>query len=378
MMEGVFLQWFTDLFMFFLLYLIVTINLNFMYGYTGIPHFGVSLSVAGGGYVVGALTGRILRAIYNVYPELDFMYENSKITNEINAYLANDPFTGIGIFILIIVVSLALNAGLGYIVSRPAIRLSGSYLIIVLIGMAEAIRIIGMNYYPLVGGTFWVHVPDVFNWMGDLRTEGYMIICALITLGIFLLLQAMSTSPLGRVVRAVRENPTSAECVGKDVVGVRTKVVVLCSALTSIAGVLYGFYIHAVLSTSYTRASWTFYPWLMFMVGGVGNNMGATLGTFIFIALRRLIIFFKHDIEIFVPFQVQWLEQIMTGVMLLLIIIFRPQGLLPEKPTKMRGLNYGKFYDEMEEKGVKVPEKKAEKANIFKRLLSVRKKAEAR
>jgi len=372
MTESVFLQWFIDLFMFFLLYLIVTLNLNFMYGYTGIPHFGISLSVAGGGYVVGALTGRILRGIYNVYPELDFMYENSKITNEINAHLANDPFTGIGIFLLIIVISLVLNAGLGYIVSRPAIRLSGSYLIIVLIGMAEATRIIGMNYYPLVGGTFWVHVPDVFNWMGDLRTEGFLIICTLFTLGIFLLLQAMSTSPLSRVVRAVRENPTSAECIGKNVIGVRTKVIVLCSALTSIAGVLYGFYIHAVLSTSYTRASWTFYPWLMFMVGGVGNNMGATIGTFIFITLRRLIIFFKHDIEIFVPFQVQWLEQIMTGVMLLLIIIFRPQGLLPEKPTKMRGLNYEKFHDELENKGVKVPEKKAKKGNIVQRLLSRR------
>jgi len=370
MIEEIFLKWCIDLLMFFLLYLIVTMNLNFMYGYTGIPHFGISLSVAGGGYVVGAFTGRILRWLYNVYPELDFMYENSKITNQINVHLANDPFTGISIFLIVIVLSLILNAGLGYIVSRPAIRLSGSYLIIVLIGMAEAMRIIGMNYYPLVGGTFWIHVPDVFNWMGNFRTEGYLIVCTIFTFGIFLLLQAMSTSPLGRLVRAVRENPTSAECVGKDVVGIRTKVIMLCSALTSIAGVLYGFYIHAVLSTSYTRSAWTFYPWLMLMVGGIGNNIGATIGTFIFITLRRLIIFFKHDIEIYVPFQVQWLEQILTGAMLLLIILFRPQGLLPEKPTKMRGLDYDGFHDELENKGIKIPEKKAKKDNIFQRLLS--------
>lgn len=369
MIESIFLKWCVDLFMFFLFYLIVTMNLNFMYGYTGIPHFGISLSVAGGGYVVGAFTGRILRWIYNVYPELGFMYENTKITNEINMYLANDPFMGISIFIIVIILSLVLNAGLGYIVSRPAIRLSGSYLIIVLIGMAEAMRIIGMNYAPLVGGTFWVHVPDVFNWMGNFRTEGFLIICTIITFGIFLLLQTISTSPLGRLVRAVRENPTSAECVGKDVVGIRTKVVVLCSALTSIAGVLYGFYIHAILSTSYTRGAWTFYPWLMLMVGGIGNNMGAAAGTFIFITLRRLIIFFKHDIEIFVPFQVQWLEQILTGVMLLMIIIFRPQGLLPEKPTKMRGLDYDGFHNELKNKGIKIPERETRK-NIFQRLLS--------
>ena len=247
---------------------------------------------------------------------------------------------------------------------------TGSYLIIVLIGMAEAVRVIGMNYYPLVGGTFWVHVPDAFAWMGSFRRVGYLLIAVLLTLGVFLLLQSLSTSPLARVVKSIRENPVSAECVGKDVVGLRTKIVVLCSALTSMAGVLYGFYIHAVLSTSYTRATWTFYPWLMFMVGGVGNNMGATVGTFIFITLRRLIIFYKHSIEAYVPFQVQWLEQIMIGIMLLLIIIFRPQGLIPERPTKMRGLNYQQVEEEIREKGIKVPEKQAKRGNtVIKRLL---------
>ena len=370
MTNEIIIQWIIDLIMFFLLYLIVTMNLNFMYGYTGIPHFGISLSVAGGGYVVGALSGRILRWWYNVYPELDFMYENSKITDEINAHLTHDPAMGIGIFLLMIAISLVLNACLGYIVSRPAIRLTGSYLIIVLIGMAEAVRVIGMNYYPLVGGTFWVHMPDAFAWMGGFRVRGYLLITGLFTLAVFLLLQSLSTSPLARVVRAVRENPVSAECVGKDVVGIRTKIVVLCSALTSIAGVLYSFYIHAVLSTSYTRSAWTFYPWLMFMVGGVGNNMGATVGTFIFITLRRLIIFYKHSIEAYVPFQVQWLEQIMIGIMLLLIIVFRPQGLIPERPTKMRGLNYEQVEDELREKGLKIPEKHVRRENIIiKRLL---------
>jgi branched-chain amino acid transport system permease protein len=364
------IQWIIDLIMFFLLYLIVTMNLNFMYGYTGIPHFGISLSVAGGGYVVGALAGRILRWYYNVYPELDFMYENGKITDQINLYLTHDPVTGIGIFLFMVALSLVLNACLGYIVSRPAIRLTGSYLIIVFIGMAEAVRVIGMNYYPLVGGTFWVHVPDAFAWMGVFRRFGYLLITCLFTLIVFLLLQSLSTSPLARVVRAVRENAVSAECVGKNVVGIRTNIVILCSALTSMAGVLYGFYIHAVLSTSYTRATWTFYPWLMFMVGGVGNNIGATVGTFIFITLRRLIIFYKHSIEAYVPFQVQWLEQIMIGITLLLIIIFRPQGLIPERPTKMRGLNYEQVEDELREKGIKLPQKQAKREiTLIKRLL---------
>lgn len=101
---------------------------------------------------------------------------------------------------------------------------------------------------------------------------------------------------------------------------------------------------------------------------GVGNNVGATVGTFIFITLRRLIIYYKHSIDAYVPFQVIWLEQIMIGVMLLMIIVFRPQGLMPEKPTKMRGLNYEKFQDELESKGVKIPKKRVKEKTFLQRL----------
>jgi hypothetical protein len=60
----------------------------------------------------------------------------------------------------------------------------------------------------------------------------------------------------------------------------------------------------------------------------------------------------------------------MIGIMLLLIIIFRPQGLIPERPTKMRGLNYEQVEDEFREKGLKLPEKQAKlETNIIKRLL---------
>jgi hypothetical protein len=62
----------------------------------------------------------------------------------------------------------------------------------------------------------------------------------------------------------------------------------------------------------------------------------------------------------------------MSGTMLLLIIVFRPQGILPEKSTKMRGLDYDELNDELMNKGIKIPEKKAKKDNIFQRLLSRR------
>lgn len=331
-----------DIIVYFTLYLIASIALNFQYGYAGIPNFGLALSVAGGAYVTGALTGRIARLYYGVGLDLDFMLYNTKITSMINARLAHDPYGGILIFLTIILISSLINACIGFLASYPAIRLKAIYLMMILIAMAEAIRIIGENYYPLVGGTFWVHVPNVFAWMGKLQRILVPFVFLGIALLVFLFVQLIVTSPFGRLIRAVRENEIVVECLGKDVVRAKIVVVVLGSVIASLSGVLYAFYSHAVMATAFQRSDWTFWPWLMMMLGGKGNNVGALIGVLIFTLIRRIIIIAKHDIQPFIHVEVIWLEMLMMSIALLLVMIFRPEGILPEKPTKVRGLTYEK------------------------------------
>jgi len=333
----------TDIIVYFTLYFIVSIALNLQYGYTGIPNFGLALSVAGGAYVAGALTGRIARLYYGVALDLDFMEHNSKITAMINARLAHDPIGGIILFILIIIIASIINAGLGLIASYPAIRLEAIYLMMVLIAMAEAIRIIGINYYPLVGGTFWVHVPNVFAWMGKFQVIGLPLIFIAISFIIFLSVQFMVTSPFGRLIRAVRECEPAAECLGKDTAKVKIIVMIVGSIIASLAGVLYAFYLRAVLATAFTRIDWTFWPWLMVMLGGKGNNVGTLIGVLVFTIIRRLIVIYKHDIQPYIKIEAIWLEQVMMSIMLILLMMFRPQGIIPEKPTKIRGIKYARF-----------------------------------
>jgi len=147
------------------------------------------------------------------------------------------------------------------------------------------------------------------------------------------------TTDYGRLLRAVRDNEVTAECVGKDVVKIRTKVIIIGSVIASLAGGLYSFHLQTVLAAAFRRTDWTFWPWLMVMVGGLSNNIGAAVGTLVVIlTTRRIIIYYKHYFEAYIPFEVIWLEQIMLGLALILIMIFRPQGLIPEKPTRVRGL----------------------------------------
>lgn len=351
---GTFIKWALDISAFIAVYLIVVVSLNFQYGYTGIPNFGLAYSVAGGAYVTGALAGRIAMWCYGVGAGLDYIDENSFIISMVNERIAHDPAGGILLFLTVILLVIVINAFLGFIAAYPAIRLKADYLIMTLIAMAEAIRVIGLRYYPLVGGTYWVHVPDFFAWTGPMRT--YVVIGIMIGTAIlmFLLIQMFSTSPFGRLIRAVRENEITAEALGKDVVKLKIKVVVIGAVIASIAGFMWSLYTEVVLSAAYTRTDWTFWPWLMLMIGGKGNNVGAAIGTIVIMVVRRFVTYYKHDIEEFIPFSVIWLEQIMLGLLLIFIIMFRPQGLIPEKPTKVRGIkDYGKIFEKVKEKLVR-------------------------
>jgi branched-chain amino acid transport system permease protein len=120
---------------------------------------------------------------------------------------------------------------------------------------------------------------------------------------------------------------------GKDVTKVRMEVLVIGSMICGLAGALYAFYACYVGPAAYGRLEWTFLPWLMVIFGGVGNNFGVALGTFIFVALRKLIVFYKYSFA-FLPFDVVWLEYLLLGSIILIILIFRPSGLIKEKPSQ--------------------------------------------
>ncbi|MEM4488917.1 MAG: hypothetical protein QXK88_09035 [Desulfurococcaceae archaeon] len=69
------------------------------------------------------------------------------------------------------------------------------------------------------------------------------------------------------------------------------------------------------------------------MLGGVGNNLGVLVGVLIYTIVRTLIILYKSALAVIIPMSPEWLEYILIGMALILITLFRPQGLIPEKPT---------------------------------------------
>ena len=268
-----------DFAIFFAIYLIVALSLNFEYGYTGIPNFGKVLAVAGGAFTVGALPGRIVAWLCNVKPGLDYIKDNTLIVTEVNKILVNDPLLSITIFLLTLAIAGAIGAVLGLVSCYPAIRLREDYLAITLLAMGEAIQVIGYNYRPIIKGNIGVLVPDPFGWAGEYRYVTVAIFILGISAAVIIYFERLIRSPLGRTLRAVRDNEEVAKSLGKDVITMRMKTIIISAAVASIAGALDAFKAGGVISTSYHRVSWTFWPWVIVILGGAGNNMGCLLYT---------------------------------------------------------------------------------------------------
>lgn len=107
---------------------------------------------------------------------------------------------------------------------------------------------------------------------------------------------------------------------------------VISYAFSGVAGALFAFYQGYVIGLHFERVTWTFWPIAMVILGGLASNKGTVIGTIVFITLKRLILFYKADLEAFLPFSPVWLDGVLLGIILILLLIYNPRGLLPEKP----------------------------------------------
>ena len=325
-----------DLGAIFSVYLIINLSLNLEFGYAGIPNFGKVLAVGAGAFVAAAIPGRIIAGMAGV--EGDYIMNNLMVVADINMWLQDNAGVGFVVFLFTLGIAALVGGALGAATAYPALRLRGDYLAITLLAFGESIRIVGNNYTPLVGGSLGVQVPDPLTFLpDDLRFPIASVLLFAVAIMVYVYCEMTIRSPLGRSLRAVRDNELAAESLGKNTGRIRIKTIVVASALAAIGGALYAIYVGSTIAIAYDRASWTFWPFLMILIGGLANNKGVLVGTLLFVTVRKLIIFYKGSLQEFVPFDVVWLDLLLLGGVLLAVLLFRPQGIVVEKPTHTLG-----------------------------------------
>ena len=343
-----------DIAMYFGLFVIVAMALNFQYGNAGIPNMGCAVQVIVGGFTVSAFTVRLIFMMVETagvplmgwQSDYDFTYNNPVNVAMANTYIKDHMMLGVSMLLFSLAVSLVMGALIGWLISLPAIRLRATYLMIVLITMADAAQIFGRNIPAIAGGTLGIFIPNVFNWYPGDRTILTAVITLFLGLISFFVFRTMLNSPYGRLMRAIRENEITVGSVGKNVVGIRRNILMFASGITSLTGTMVAFYFSFVVEANYQRAFWTYWPWLMLILGGPGNNAGTFLGCALIVAMRRVIIVNKWVLQQFLFFPVAYFESVLLGVLLILVIMFRPNGIIPEKLLYIPGINYTKMVHE--------------------------------
>ncbi len=315
------------------IYYIVTLSLNIEFGYGGIPNFGKALSVIVGAISVGSILNRLIIFYYGI--KGDFIEATTYGVAKINAVIAQNPVIGFLILIVAIIIAAFLGFVVGMIFILPSAKLKADYLGVTLLAISETVFLICVYNLSIMGGYFGVSVPNILAFVESAnRGTIYTGLVLVFTLLVYLFVRRLVNTPYGRVLRAMRENDEVTESFGRNLMKLRMWTMGIGSALGAIAGVLYCFYTENIVANAFTRVEWTFFPFLMILLGGKGNNKGVALGTLVYVIVMVLLDIYKYNIKEFfhIPIEPVWLTYIFFGIVMLLILYYRPKGLLPEKP----------------------------------------------
>jgi branched-chain amino acid transport system permease protein len=319
---------------------IITMSLNLESGYSGIPQFGRVAAVIAGAFAVGAIPGRIMAAFMGLPAGAEYASDtvNFKLVPQINTLLASSWLISLGFLVMCLVLAALSGALIGWLISRPAIRLKEGYLGISMLAIGDFFMWVGHNWKLLVGGSTPVNVPDPFRVFGADRFNVIVPVFFVIAILIFIYLNKLTQSPFGRNLRMLRDNDLSANAAGLNIVKVRTQALVIGAAIAAIGGGLYVIYTGSVAAIGLTRLTFTFWPWAYMMLGGIGSNIGVFMGVFLLTILRTMIIIFRSTWFGFlmqVGIDPLWLEYTLLGAVIIIVILFMPHGLVPEKIAPM-------------------------------------------
>ena len=263
-----------------------------------------------------------------------------------------------------------LAAGAAWVIGKTALGLRSDYLAIATLGIAEIIIAIIKNEDWLARGVKNViGLPRPAPYEIDLQQSDKFVSAAnsigidpvtastlyvkliyaglfsIVLIMIFILAQRALHSPWGRMMRAIRDNEVAAEAMGKNVTGRHLQIFILGSAICGIAGAMMTTLDSQLTPGTYQPLRYTFLIWVMVIIGGSGNNLGAVLGGFIIwflwvqvepIGQFLMVILTSgladdNALKLHLMDSVAHMRLLTMGLLLLLVLRFSPKGLIPEK-----------------------------------------------
>ena len=277
------------------IYIIIAISLNLIAGYTGI------LSIAHAAfYGVGAYVAALLAVNYGT------------------------PF------LLNVIAAMVVSGLVAALVAFPSLRIHDDYLVIATFGFQMILFSIFNNWVSLTRGPLGIPgipQPNIFGWYVSSHAEFLALTSVLATM-VYWLARRLVESPFGRVLKAIREDEIFAQALGKNVTRYKILVFVIGGALSAIAGALYAHYVTFIDPTSFTILESIFMISIV-IVGGAGSLLGSVVGAAVLIIIPEMLRFLGMPNAIAAN-----MRQIFYGALLVIMMMFRPRGLVGEYELK--------------------------------------------
>ncbi len=253
-----------------------------------------------------------------------------------------------------VLIGIAASTLAGLVVGLAGLRLREDYLAIATLGFSQVVFLLTLNEADITNGSQGIQsVPrPIFDWathtqwMKDLAKHWNVlptglanaamgILCVAIA---FVLLETLARAPWGRVLKAIREDEDVAASLGKNALLYKLQALMIGSALAAVAGILFIWNVASVVPEDFL-AIVTFYSFAILVLGGVGNHKGAIVGAILIWGifelagnLTSLPFFTQHHIAFAGPPQA-----ILVGLVLILVVMLRPQGLVGSKEEMSLG-----------------------------------------
>lgn len=294
------------------IYSIMGLALNIHFGYTNLPNFGIA-----GFFAVGAYASAILTAPHR-FRQMEVLA----------GFPGGLPGRIQAPFIVGLLAAIVLAGVVGFLIGVPLLSLREDYLAVASIGIAQTIYYVAVNELWLTKGSAGIRLipmPTGNNYL-------YFLLVLLLLAIVYWVVNRFSNAPIGRVWRGVREDEVITASLGKSVFRSRMSAWVAGCSIMGLAGCLWAHYSMAIQPSEFVPTT-TFLVWIFVIVGGVRNNKGILLGAILIMG------FFEQGTRFLPsfgpPYMMPALRLIIIGLLLVLFVRFRPQGVLPERPKKI-------------------------------------------
>lgn len=289
------------------IYGILTLGLNIQWGYAGMLNIGV-----GAFFAVGAYASAIVTAAPS------------------DAFLGGFDWP----ISLGMVLAMGVSGILAFLIGLITLPLRTDYLAIATIGIAEIVRLVLKNEAWLTNGVRGIAgIPKPLSWLG---TSPWIVLVLVLVLlaAMFWLSNRAYLAPWGRVLRGIREDEAATQAAGKNVLSFRLQAFVLGAMMMGLGGALYAHFVGFISPEAFQPEFATFIVWVMLIAGGSGNTRGAVLGAFVIWGIWSGTELLTNLLPLAWVTRGSALRLLLIGVLLQVILLTRPQGMLPERPPK--------------------------------------------